>query len=959
MKTQIKKTIKTCYLRLSVFCLLSFSAVTVFAQGGTTGPLTWNISNDTLYISGNGAIPPSSYYPWENYSNSTTAIVITNGVTAIPPQAFYYFHRTTSISLPSSLMFIANDAFYYCSALTEIINNRGFPQDINYSVFAEVNKFFCVLRVPAGYVSNYETATGWEDFIHIYALEEEIIDICNELSPIEGSNLSWKLCSNGTLTISGIGDMPNFSQSPWYSHRHLIMNVVIEDSLANIGDWAFSDCINLTSITLPNSITSIGKYAFFYCRNLTSITLPNSITSIEYRTFAGCTNLTSITFPNSITSIEEAAFNGCSGLTSITLPNSITSIGVWAFSGCINLTSITFPNSITRIGGGAFSYCHNLTSITLPNSITSIGDWAFSNCYNLTSITFPNSITSIEEGAFSYCHNLTSITLPNSITSIEDKTFEGCTNLTSITFPNSITSIGERAFGYCGLTTVTIPENVASIVSSAFANCYFLMTVNYNAINCTFIPGITTPYYSPVFNNSPISTLNIGSMVQVIPEYTFLGCSDLTSITSHAVEVPVCGDFTFLGVSANIPVHIPCLSYLNYNNAPGWNNFTNFVINGYPTPDTTTYYFTKCYNVPYSDGNFTSPINQSGTYYTTKPNINNCDSIICLVLSEFSSIPDTYYSVTFCQGSNYTDVNFTNITEAGNHTVTLQNANGCDSIVRLRLTHPISPAQQLCMISVDNSYHNEIVWKRQEEIVSYNIYREGTQVGNYELVANVPYENPNTWVDMESNAKIRSYQYKVAGVDTCGNESVHSEAHKTMHLTISAGMNNSWNLIWTPYAGTDYSSYNIYRASGNTLDSLEMIGSMPASNTSYSDFFAPEGYVYYMIEIMLNEACDVSKSVSSIKSNIATNNPNVGIASATLSNLIQVYPNPTTGQLTINNYELRIKREDIELFDIMGRKQTIIINCQLSIVNSIDISHLPSGMYFLRVGNETVKVIKN
>jgi hypothetical protein len=46
------------------------------------------------------------------------------------------------------------------------------------------------------------------------------------------------------------------------------------------------------------------------------------------------------------------------------------------------------------------------------------------------------------------------------------------------------------------------------------------------------------------------------------------------------------------------------------------------------------------------------------------------------------------------------------------------------------------------------------------------------------------YSSPNSFVDMESNAKIRSYRYKVAAIDTCGNESVLSESHKTMHLTI-------------------------------------------------------------------------------------------------------------------------------------------------------------------------------
>jgi len=72
---------------------------------------------------------------------------------------------------------------------------------------------------------------------------------------------------------------------------------------------------------------------------------------------------------------------------------------------------------------------------------------------------------------------------------------------------------------------------------------------------------------------------------------------------------------------------------------------------------------------------------------------------------------------------------------------------------------------------------------------------------------------------------------------------------------------------------------------------------------------------------------------------------------------LNVYPNPTNSELRISNYELR---EDavIEIYDVVGKKQEIIINCQLSIVNSIDVSCLASGMYFLKVNNKVVKFVK-
>ena len=246
----------------------------------------------------------------------------------------------------------------------------------------------------------------------------------------------------------------------------------VEYTVESIGNYAFSSCSGLTSITIPNSVTSIGESTFDDCSSLTSVNIPNSVTSIKESTFRGCNSLTSVTIPNSVTNIGISAFGGCSSLSSITIPNSVTSIGRSAFSVCSSLTSIEIPNSVTSIGSSTFSDCSGLTSITIPNSVTSIGDYAFWACKGLTSITIPNSVTEIGNHAFSKCSGLTTITIPNSVTSIEESTFYGCSSLTSITIPNSVWSIRDYAFLDCsGLTSITIGNNVRSIGRQAFANC--------------------------------------------------------------------------------------------------------------------------------------------------------------------------------------------------------------------------------------------------------------------------------------------------------------------------------------------------------------------------------------------------------------------------------------------------------------------------------------------------------
>ena len=208
--------------------------------------------------------------------------------------------------------------------------------------------------------------------------------------------------------------------------------ILFNTPVTSIGEWAFSGCSSLTSVTIGNSVTSIGNSAFADCSSLTSVTIPDSVTSIGEWAFSGCSSLTSITIPDSVTSIGGWTFFGCSSLTSVTIPNSVTSIGEGAFCECTSLTSITIPDSVTSIGSFAFSDCRALTSVTIPDSVTSIGDSAFHNCRSLTSITIPDSVTSIGEGAFCECTSLTSITIPDSVTSIGEGAFCDCTSLTSI-----------------------------------------------------------------------------------------------------------------------------------------------------------------------------------------------------------------------------------------------------------------------------------------------------------------------------------------------------------------------------------------------------------------------------------------------------------------------------------------------------------------------------------------------
>ena len=246
-----------------------------------------------------------------------------------------------------------------------------------------------------------------------------------------GSNVTWLLDDNGTLTISGSGKIEDYRSDidqPWYSNRSDITSVVIEPGVTSIGSLAFYECSNLTSITIPSGLTSIGEQAFGNCTGLTSITIPSGFISIGDYAFWNCTGLTSITIPSSVTSIGVNVFYNCTGLTDITVDSNNSSF--CSESGVLfnkdkttliyyplgkNDSSYTIPDGVTVIEQYAF-YCNSkLTSVTIPSGVTSIGEMAFRECSGLTSVIVPSSVTSIEYNAFWCCFNLI-IYIPGGIT---------------------------------------------------------------------------------------------------------------------------------------------------------------------------------------------------------------------------------------------------------------------------------------------------------------------------------------------------------------------------------------------------------------------------------------------------------------------------------------------------------------------------------------------------------------
>ena len=233
--------------------------------------------------------------------------------------------------------------------------------------------------------------------------------------------------SNGVVMIPGtIEGLPVTSIGDWAFYATSVTNILIPDTVTNIGDGAFFDCQSLTNVTIGSSVTSIGDWTFAFCPSLMSVCCRGNAPGLGGgNAFYG--NLATIYYLSGVTNWGPLFDGHPAVLWNPEVPFTYTTnsdgltLTITGYTGSDG--DVTIPGNInflpvTGLGDFAFIDRFSLTSITIGNNVTSIGEDAFYNCYNLSSVTIPDSVTNIENGAFISCWSLTNVTIPNSVISI-------------------------------------------------------------------------------------------------------------------------------------------------------------------------------------------------------------------------------------------------------------------------------------------------------------------------------------------------------------------------------------------------------------------------------------------------------------------------------------------------------------------------------------------------------------
>ena len=380
----------------------------------------------TLWISGIKEMEDykdANSAPWSKYADKIVAVELPSDMTHIGSYAFAGLN-TVSVDLPSTLVSIADNAFYNCDELKSI-------------------------TIPAS----------------VETIEEYCFDYCYDLESVT---------FEGGSKLTSIGDYA-------FDCCEALKNITIPASVETIGEFCFAYCYALESVSFEegSKLTSIGGSAFELCEALKSITIPASVKTIGQYCFEWCSALESVTFEegSKLTAIEGHAFHGCSALENIIIPASVETIGEFCFAYCYALESVTYEDGstlLTSIGNNAFDFCGSLKSITIPASVETIGEYCFSVCSALESVTFEEGgeLSSIANYAFNGCSALQSITIPASVETIGEYSFAGCSKLSSVTIGESVTSIGVSAFSDIPdgavITCLSYEQKIVDVQESSF-----------------------------------------------------------------------------------------------------------------------------------------------------------------------------------------------------------------------------------------------------------------------------------------------------------------------------------------------------------------------------------------------------------------------------------------------------------------------------------------------------------
>ena len=244
----------------------------------------------------------------------------------------------------------------------------------------------------------------------------------------------------------------------------------LSDTVEEIYDSAFRDCVSLTSVTATH-VWWIGGNAFDGCSSLKTVDFPaiggpdpvyNGVYVIDYA-FNGCVSLEEISLGGTAF-LHERCFAGCIHLKSIVIEREIQVLQNAAFEGCTALEE--FPlEMLSDFQIRVLEYEEQS-----PDYSRIFSDRVFQNCTGLVSITFPEWVWWVPSSMFRGCTDLQEVVLPEGLQTIKSAAFAGCTGIARLEIPSTVTEIHPSAFlGWTEEQTIVVSD--AAVLPEEMTNC--------------------------------------------------------------------------------------------------------------------------------------------------------------------------------------------------------------------------------------------------------------------------------------------------------------------------------------------------------------------------------------------------------------------------------------------------------------------------------------------------------
>lgn len=424
-------------------------------------------------------------------------VKIPEGVSRINKEAFYGCSILETINFPAKLTSVGDNAFSLCSKM-ELDNLPNSLLHVGQSAF-------CYVPLQALKLDR-KVEIGAGAFSNTPITEIEMATPCDS---ILGGTFSD--CPNLTKITIGeglkyIGDKA-FANSP-------VKEANLPSTLRDISSTAFtgysSYCPFVNDIQPENHIRYIGKVAY-QCvdRDLEEYTIKDGTVTLADELFESSQG-NAFHIPASVEQIGSRVFAGTQIKTLPEMPG-LKRIGDEAFYQCKNLKKVTIPETVEYIGGGAFYGCSNIWSLTY-NAINAECERLMESNIPLEKIVIGDKVRRLPRGIFSG-REFTEVTLPACLERIDEFAFYGCKNLTTINLSDSIRYIGDNAFYGCSsLKNIHWPLRLTTIGSRAFRQ---------TALETISLPEGVTSVGDGAFSDCPAKTVYIPSTANVEDNFTY------------------------------------------------------------------------------------------------------------------------------------------------------------------------------------------------------------------------------------------------------------------------------------------------------------------------------------------------------------------------------------------------------------------------------------------------------